>query len=374
MQQEPPSNCDSPEESPAHAERGLSLEFCGKAREYFRVWAVNLCLSLLSLGIFSAWAKVRKKRYFYAHTVLDGTPFQYLARPVPILKGRIIATVLFLFYYSGTHFVPSLLPYDLVAAMLLAPWVVMRSLAFNARYTAYRNMTFAFQGRTWDTIKALYALGLIPLLIVGTVFAWWRNYYVMGAAYLAFAAYFPWWYAGLRRFIVNFSEFGSRRGALSLRGLQYFTMYLLAGLIVLAAGVVGSMVAGAAIVGAKLKGPDVVPLVAILFYSGYLIAYAFARSRTINLVWNQTRLGPLRFESTLPTWGLLWLYVSNAAGILVSAGLLIPWAVMRTYRYRADHMRVFLEGELDEFSGSHAATVQAAGAEVGEFFDLDLSL
>ena len=51
----------------------LSLEFRGDAREYFRIWAVNLCLTLLTFGIFSAWAKVRKKRYFYSNTVLDGT-------------------------------------------------------------------------------------------------------------------------------------------------------------------------------------------------------------------------------------------------------------------------------------------------------------
>ncbi len=57
---------------------------------------MNLCLTLLTLGAYSAWAKVRKKHYFYAHTTLDSTPFQYLGQPLPILKGRIIAAVLFL--------------------------------------------------------------------------------------------------------------------------------------------------------------------------------------------------------------------------------------------------------------------------------------
>ena len=69
----------------------LRLEFRGKASEYFRIWIVNLFLTLATLGIFSAWAKVRKKRYFYSHTLLDGTSFEYRGRPIPILKGRIIA-------------------------------------------------------------------------------------------------------------------------------------------------------------------------------------------------------------------------------------------------------------------------------------------
>jgi hypothetical protein len=62
-------------------QRELPLRFHGSALEYFKIWIVNLCLTLLTLGIFSAWAKVRKKRYFYSHTTVDGTPFQYLGQP-----------------------------------------------------------------------------------------------------------------------------------------------------------------------------------------------------------------------------------------------------------------------------------------------------
>jgi hypothetical protein len=69
----------------------LKLEFTGTGKEYFRIWIVNLFLTLITFGIFSAWAKVRKKLYFYSHTILDGTPFQYLGQPLPILKGRIRA-------------------------------------------------------------------------------------------------------------------------------------------------------------------------------------------------------------------------------------------------------------------------------------------
>jgi uncharacterized membrane protein YjgN (DUF898 family) len=40
----------------------IALEFTGCAGEYFRIWIVNVCLSVLTLGIYSAWAKVRRKR------------------------------------------------------------------------------------------------------------------------------------------------------------------------------------------------------------------------------------------------------------------------------------------------------------------------
>ncbi|MDH4174015.1 MAG: YjgN family protein, partial [Betaproteobacteria bacterium] len=46
----------------AGGERIVRPEFTGSAREYFRIWIVNLFFTLITLGIYSAWAKVRKKR------------------------------------------------------------------------------------------------------------------------------------------------------------------------------------------------------------------------------------------------------------------------------------------------------------------------
>jgi hypothetical protein len=102
----------SPEQKPDGdiQSRVLNIEFSGSAGEYFRIWVVNLCLTLVTLGLFSAWAKVRKKRYFYSCTKLDNTPFQYLGRPIPILKGRLIAGAAFLAYYLSSHFFTSFLP------------------------------------------------------------------------------------------------------------------------------------------------------------------------------------------------------------------------------------------------------------------------
>lgn len=52
------------------------FEFRGDAREYFRIWIVNLALGIVTLGIYSAWAKVRTKRYFYANTLVADVPFE----------------------------------------------------------------------------------------------------------------------------------------------------------------------------------------------------------------------------------------------------------------------------------------------------------
>ena len=65
----------------------FTFAFTGRADEYFGIWIVNALLKVLTAGIYSAWAKVRKRRYFFGNTLLDGAPFDYLADRRPESVG-----------------------------------------------------------------------------------------------------------------------------------------------------------------------------------------------------------------------------------------------------------------------------------------------
>jgi len=351
----------------------LALEFRGKAREYFRIWIVNLCLTLLTLGIFSAWSKVRKKRYLYSHTTLGGTPFQYLGKPIPILKGRVIAAIGFLIYYASSHFLISLLPYIFAAGLIVAPWVLVRSAAFNARYSAFRNMTFHFDGGYLDVLKAFWAWGIILAAVIVMMFILPEKRAFIGIPLAVFGLSYPWWIRRLKKFIIERTSFGGKRGTFSATSGQFFKIYFISGLIVIAVAIPSGILMATLLTPTK-KSLLLTYLAAAPIYIGYVVAFAYVQSRSGNLVWNHTHLGPLRFCSTLRCRDLLKLYMTNALGIIASLGLLIPWAVMRTVKYRADNMRVLQEGELSEFQGSDRNGVTAVGAEAIDFFDVDLSL
>ena len=67
------------------------VRFDGSAKVYSRIWITNLLLSILTLGIYSAWAKVRREQYFHRHLRLDGVAFDYHARPQAIrLKPTLV--------------------------------------------------------------------------------------------------------------------------------------------------------------------------------------------------------------------------------------------------------------------------------------------
>lgn len=59
--------------------KAVNFEFFGKTMEFWGIWIVNGLLSIITLGIYSAWAKVRTHQYFYGNTELDGHRFSYLA-------------------------------------------------------------------------------------------------------------------------------------------------------------------------------------------------------------------------------------------------------------------------------------------------------
>ena len=82
----------------------LPVEFTGKSGEYFKIWIVNVLFSILTLGIYSAWAKVRTNQYFHGHTSIGGHRFRYLAKPLQILKGRLIAVAVFIAYSAISAF------------------------------------------------------------------------------------------------------------------------------------------------------------------------------------------------------------------------------------------------------------------------------
>ena len=351
----------------------LPIVFGGCARDYFRIWVVNLCLSLLTLGIFSAWAKVRKKRYFYAHTKIAGTSLQYLGQPVPIFKGRLVAAAGFGTWYVASHFVTSLMPYVLGAGLAAAPWVLVGSVAFNARYSAFRNMTFHVEAGYWDAVKVLYAWGIVPALVLGLILSQFGHVIVLGVASVVFSFSFPWLICRIRKFIIENTAFGGIRGKFAANGGQFFGIYIAAGLIAGAIVLPVALLIGAV----SLRAKDIFLasyLFAIPTYIGYILSFAYVRTKSTNLVWNNTTLGPLYFESKLRFRDMFVLYLTNAIGIIASCGFLIPWAVIRTMKYRVEHMRIFSGGELTQFMGSRQQTVAAIGVEAVDLFDWDLSL
>lgn len=74
-------------------DKSVNLKFHGSGFGYFKIQIVNLVLTILTLGIYSGWAIVRSKRYFYSNTEISGARFSYQGS-----GGSILISWLFLFF------------------------------------------------------------------------------------------------------------------------------------------------------------------------------------------------------------------------------------------------------------------------------------
>ncbi len=209
---EPPLNFDPPTPTPAepvigeHVPETYRLQFHGKAGEYFGIWMVNLALTLLTLGIYSAWAKVRTQKYFYGHTELAGSHFDYHGKPLAILIGRLIAAALFIPYAVLAQMENALAFVVLGVIVLLAPWLVARSLRFRMRMTSWRAIRFGWSGSVGQTY--LHFL-LMPLLIpLSLMFA------------------MPWVHHQQRAFLLKHLRYGSTSTSVKPAVGEFYMAYL----------------------------------------------------------------------------------------------------------------------------------------------------
>lgn len=335
--------------------------FSGRTGEYFGIWFVNLLLSIATLGIYSAWAKVRTERYFYGNTRLAGSSFDYLADPIAILKGRLVAFGVVIALGLSSHFLPLLYGLLLLAVFALLPVIVVLGLRFRARNSAWRGLSFRFERE----VRSAYG----PFL----------GWLVLSAITLTLL--YPLMKLRQHGFVVGGHSFGRKRFEFSGDGPPYYTPYLSALGIVLGLAVVLWVAAAFTVAGARGGGEAAdgavgygMLVVLALSYAGIFALGIFLRVRYANLMWNNTRLGPHRFESSLRVRDMAWLYSSNLFAIVFTLGLAVPWAMIRLAHYRAAHFAVLAEGGIDDFVRDLERDHAAAGAEMIDALDLGVDL
>jgi uncharacterized membrane protein YjgN (DUF898 family) len=333
-----------------------TAEFHGSGGEYFRIWIVNLALSLATLGVYSAWAKVRREQYLHRNTRVAGAGFDYDARPIAILRGRGLAILLLV----GLNLASQLSPWASVLASVLFvvafPWMVTAALRFRLHHTLHRGLRFSFHGRVGEAARFFL---LWPLAGVATL-----------------GLLFPVAIQRQQRFVYGRSAFGGSRFESEVPVGAVYRIY--AGMfgIVLA---VALAVAAAAWAVARVPGAQapsdhafrVASLIGALL-AGFVVAGAYFRVRLHNLVWNGLRLGPHRFRSRQAVASFLALEIGNLAATLATLGLFRPWAVVRSARYRAEHLDLLPGASLDDFVAGAAQAQGAAADEIAEIFGFDV--
>jgi uncharacterized membrane protein YjgN (DUF898 family) len=349
---------------PVPAAQPQGIEFTGQGGEYFRIWIVNLALTIVTLGIYSAWAKVRRLQYFHRNTSLFGSAFDYHGDPMVILKGRLIAIALLVAYNFVSVLSVGLGIGAFVLLLVALPWLVQRSICFKLANSSYRGLRFHFKG----DLRGAYR-----------VFLGWT---VLG--YLSLGLLFPLAHQRMKAYLHGNSTFGTAPFAFAAEPRRFYGIYLrMLGLII---GAIAAFAALAAVLGAfeglgaGRRSPAFERATAFMFVGIvvlYMLIFAaigpWFAARLQNLVWNNTSLAGYRFHSAVRARDLFLIYLTNFIGIALTLGLYKPFADIRLMRYRLTHMAMDRPADLDSLIAREQDAINATGEETADVFDVDIS-
>jgi uncharacterized membrane protein YjgN (DUF898 family) len=373
--------------------------FQGRDGEFFKIWIVNVLLSIATLGIYSAWAKVRVERYFYGNTFFDGSNFEYHATGWQIFKGRVIAIIALMIYViiSNIHLESSLIVLALL--VLATPWILWSSYRFKARVSSYRGVRFTFTG----TLKRAYWIVLIipfaPAIILGGLAYVSYEFFdlpVVAAicgtiAALSFYFVIPYVQARIHEYHANEMCYGQGRFSTEISTWFFYKTYLW--ILVAGFGLAFAILGVLAIVGSgsvliaimnqdfqALSGLIMVLAGAMAYFGLFAFSFwakAFMEARISNHVLDHLTLdNAVTFNSTLRTMPLTGLLLTNWLIIMFTCGLGYPIAAIRLAQYRAKSFEGTIHQDLNHYVTQQQQKQSALGEELGGVFDVqgDLGL
>ncbi|MFB9215584.1 YjgN family protein [Vibrio sinaloensis] len=381
------------------------VTFSGKGGEFFGIWIVNVLLSIVTLGIYSAWAKVRTKRYFYGNTHIAGDNFEYHAKPMQILKGRLVALVVVMVWLVANQFFPEV-SFALILVFYVAlPWLLWSNARFDAAMTSYRNVHFSFNAALKQAYLSLLGRGVGALLITLTYFA--TAMAVGNASSVASVVMFilslplimvlyAWVMAGVHRYFANGYQYGDWKFSAEIKLSFFIKTYCKAMLLGTVASVLISAIALFGLMGgidfsalqsgdisSITDGPLAVAMMSTIYVAMIVLTItltAYTTTRIRNYVFSQLVTqqadndAKLQFQSQFTVGSLLGLTVSNFLLQVVTLGLARPWVMVRSSRYTAQRTAVIGDLNLLVAQDQESDVKSAITDEVAQAFDLGLGI
>lgn len=356
--------------------------FTGSGGEYFRIWIVNLLLCLLTFGFYLPWARVRTRRYFYRHTLLDGEAFDYLADPRRLLVGYLIIGAFLALYLFGDLIVFGVTLVVVLLFGLTFPWLRYKSFGFFARNSTWQNLRLRFTGRLGDAYRIYLGLMLLIPFTFGLIYpyiAQQSNRYLFGN--LGFGAWQGHFEGRVGTFYaVYLAAMGIFIGLLFVVVFAFLGLALGFELLTVDAVANGGAAGDDAEVEVDVAWLPVVGL-GLVFYGVPLAVLTGVGVVIRNHCWNHFELRQIgsddarvRFDSRLRVATYLGIFFSNLLLIVLTVGMFLPWAKVRLHRYRVACLSVFGTEHLRATVAAAGSEVAAIGESASDLLDFELGL
>ncbi len=180
--------------------------------------AKNLALTIVTLGVYRFWARVKLRRYFWSNIVIDGEPLEYAGTGRELFIGFLIVIAVLaplgiaynvaLRLAVGDPLVQGVLQVLYALAIVaLVQTAVFRSRRYRLSRTRWRGIRAGQTGSTWRYLGWSFLYLVITLVTLGL--------------------YAPWADVALERYKINNTWFGDRRFTMAGSGAPLLWRWLI---------------------------------------------------------------------------------------------------------------------------------------------------
>ncbi len=392
-----------------------ALSFNGSGAEYFKIWIVNILLTIITLGLYYPWAKVRKNRYFYGNSELEGRNFEYHATGKQLFIGYLISMLILILYIVIQSISPVGSGLVLLAFFLGLPWIIWRSLQFNMRMTSFSNVRFGFDAGLSQAyvnyllipaglLIVLYgipiAMGVMAASSGGSMSPVMTSLMVvLGLLFFPLVIYaFAFMKKRHTNYALNAIRYGQGEFSTDVQTktfaiilLKAFGLAILLMVVFIFVLAVVSMVMGVGdqflqmagnmqdpeameqILGGGIVATIGVTYLGFIVISMIVFSYTYARQR--QYIFENTKLDrKITFSSTLGAIPLAWVTITNFIAVIFSLGLALPWAKVRATRLILENSLVDSDAGFDVYVTQQQDRQSALGEQLGDAFDVDLGI
>ncbi len=388
----------------------FDLEFSGSGGEFFRVWIVNLLLTIVTLGLYTPFARRRTAQYFYSHTMVAGSPLEFTAQQRKMVFGFLLLVGVYLaFNLAAETGQDTAVALILLTVAGLAPYLWASAMRFRLGATRWRGVRLRFAASWGEVYKAswpVFAIALTWIVVAAAFTALALNFAGAGkpgggARLLAAIPALAWLlFAGglvvtllciirlefnYKSLLVSRAFVGAAAGRWKPAYRDFVRIWLATLGVLLVSAVVFAIIAGAvafsfasaADSATRLGRMLMVAVGVVAFIFGMFLASAPARAyreaRMFQLVWNNAGVSSIaRFRCKLKASHYVLLRVKNMLLALLTLGFYRPFAMVSEYRMKTESVTLHVKGGLDQLVGQLSRQQDGLGDAVADAVGLDL--
>jgi uncharacterized membrane protein YjgN (DUF898 family) len=331
-----------------------AFEFDGSWREFAPIAFTNLLLTIVTLGVYTFWARARERRYLWSHTRFIDDRLEWVGTGMELFIGYVLAILVFVLPIGALNFAFQILTargeHEWALLLFLAVYMIVFYLVgvaiFRAlRYRLSRTYWHGIRGGS-DTGGFGYGLSHVWRTSVGT---------------LAAGLMVPWAMTSLWNQRWNQMSFGPDRFEAGARYnkllMRYLLYYLLPIVMLVGLGILFAVVGP----GAEEARRDVAANLMAALFVFYVVFFIllgmialFYYSAYFREVIGALSLGRLEFEFDARTADWFKLMVVNIALVVFTLGIGAIFLGYRNWAFFIRHMNAYGNVNLDDLTQSEA--------------------